>query len=267
MAKNKIQSKKSSINITSLRRWNGVLAIILLLEALAILVLSAGTNYPVLANFIGVDTLATQATGHVVFAGGTTHQLFDISLNWLVVIFMLVGAVSYWLMATVWRNKYESDVRLQTNIIRWFDYSISGGLMLVVLGLLFGMQGFASLLLLFAAGLLIGLLGNIAEAKGSDTVSRIAYTGGLIVQIAVWVVLAGQFIVWHLYGQGATAIMAWIFFVMLTLAAVFMVIWQLSGKKIGKWSSYSNSEKSYMLLGFAGKSALAWLVFAAVLHP
>lgn len=256
------------LNFNILRRWNIWLAGVLALEFIAILILSTSKNYPVIGNFLGVNSVATQATGKLVLANGLQH-LFDISLVWIVVLPLLIGAVTHWLMATYGRQNYESGLVTGVNRIRWADYALSSALIFLVLGLVLNVHSIATLIMLFAGGLVIGLFGSLAEQLDSDNSKShaLAHVGELVAGLAVWLTLAVQLFIWHTYGNNVGASETWLFFTILGLDILLLVNQYLAGKALYRWADHAFVDKSYMILGFVIKSALAWQVYAYFLHP
>lgn len=252
-----------------LRRWNIWLGIIFVVQAIVILVLSVSRILPITIQFLGNDTLATQAAGHTVTAAGT-HHFFDLSLTWIVVIFLLVAALGHGLAATFWRKSYERDFARGVSTIRWVEYGLSGGLMLIAVGLVAGMRDFSSLLMIFAFGMIVGLAGLAVDMwrreapDKTNVLSRtIVVVSGVIAGVVLLVYLLGAFA----YGATLPGYVDWIYGTMFVLAIACLINWHKQHFKTGKWADNAYGERMFMILSLVAKTALAWQIFAGTLHP
>src|SRR6185437_15851105 len=146
----------------SLHGWNKYLAVIFALQGIVILILSANRTSPVSTSYLGVDTMQSQAQGQQVLATGTQH-LFDVNLAFLIAAFFLVAVVAHVLQAVWLRSMYEADVKRGINKIRWIEYAFGAGIMMLLIGMLVGVQDISTLLLLFGATAGMSLLGLVME--------------------------------------------------------------------------------------------------------
>jgi Heliorhodopsin len=267
-AKKSTSKQSDSSTFASLQQWNKYLAIVHALQGVIILILSASRLFPVTTNYLGADTLQTQAQGHVVLASGT-QQLFDINLAYLVATFFFISAISHGLMATSLRPMYEKDLKKGINKIRWIEYALSAGIMMVAIGLLVGVQDISALLMLFSLTAVMNLLGLVMELwnQGARKVNWLSYVIGCKVGLVPWIVVAIYLIGGGVYGAAAPGFVYWIFGSMLVLFAAFPANMYLQYRKVGKWTNYLYGERAFMLLSLVAKTVLAWQIFAGSLRP
>jgi hypothetical protein len=257
--------KRAQTDFNLFRNWNLWLAAIFFVQAVAIAVAGASRPYPITLNFLGTDTLQSQAAGHTVLATGT-HRLFDLNLTFVVAAFLLVAAVGHALAATKLRSVYEQGLQLGINKIRWTEYSVAAGIMMVAVAMLVGVQDIATLLCVFGLIAVASLLGLIVERWGKLKTGWMAFSLGCLAGGFAWIVIAI-----YLFGTlvyGTVSIFSWV------IALVTILLFIASGVnlylqqcKFGNWASYLYSEKMFMALSLAMKTLLAWLIFADVLHP
>lgn len=259
----KSSAAKTSSELANLCQWNKYLALLYAAQGLVILVLSVARTYPVTMNFLGVDTLQTQAQGHTVLAAGT-HHLFDISLVWVVAAFLFAAAIAHGLAATKLRGVYEKDLRKGVNKVRWIEHAFSAGVMLVAIGLLAGISDLSGLLMVFVLSAFANLVWFTTELLSK--VNWLGYAVGCIAGVVPWVVLAIYLLGAHLYGS-VPAFVYWAAGTTFILFAALAVNLYLQHRKIGNWTNYLYGERMFMVLSLAAKTALAWQIFAGVLHP
>lgn len=262
------KTKHPKIDFEKLNRWHSLAVVVYLLEAVAIVVAATGKLFPVVLNFFGVDTLATQAKGSDVLTPATQH-LFDISLPWLVALFLFSSVVMYFLMASYLREFYEKSIASRANPVRWIGYGVGSGLIVVALGLLLGAQSLASLLMLFVLAFGMGGLYTIAEKYGQKAPSAAMcnYWLGTVAGLIAW--LALSLYVWggHAYGAGVPLYVCLLSLVVFLLQAAISVNFYLQLRGKGKWADYMYGEWSFLVVNFVLQSVAAWVIFAESLRP
>lgn len=251
-----------------LQSWNKYLAVIFAVQGIVILILSANRTYPVSTSYLGVDTMQSQAQGLQVLSTGTQH-LFDINLAFLIAAFFFVAVVAHVLQAFWLRTMYEADVKKGINKIRWIEYALAAGIMMLIIGMLVGVQDISTLLLLFGATAGMSLLGLVMEVvnQGARKANWWSYAVGIIVGALPWLVVAIYLVSGGVFGTAAPAFVYWVVGVMLLIFAAFAANLYLLYCKRGNWKEYTYGERVFMILSLVAKTALAWLVFAGSLHP
>lgn len=245
-----------------LHTWNIWLAVLHGVQGLALLVLAATHTIPVTVSYLAKDPIASQIADHPVWGSAVKH-LFDVNLALLVAVFFFIAALAHLAAATVWRHTFEADVARGSNKLRWIEYALSGSVMLVVVGLISGVYDVASLLMLFAFGIIASLLMLSAETRSkSSALYWLAAATGLV----PWLVVVLYLCVAHTSGQVpgyvyVADVTTFIFFAGLAVVAY------LQHKRQGSWANHTYSERVFMIVSLIAKAALAWQVFAGALRP
>lgn len=260
----------SKPSLQTLSRWNQSFAAVFLIQGIVILILSATKTYPVYTTYLTLDPLASQVAGHTVLANATKH-LFDINMAYLVATFLFISAIGYWLNASYYRKKYEANLKNEVNSIRWVEYGLSSGLMIVAIGLLSGIYDLSTLLLIFSLVVIMNFTALVMEIKSQrkeNNTNWLAYIISCFSGLMPWVALLIYVIGANVYGTGSIpTFVYWIYLSLFIFLNGFLVNAFLHFKKIGKWSDYAYTERFYMIISLIAKSLLAWQIFAGVLRP
>ena len=271
MAVKKDQKKSrvtSFISEAALQQLNKWLALVFAAQGLVILILSDGRPYPVSVSFLGLDTLQSRAQGNSVVVAGS-QTIFNVNLTLLVAIFLFVAAVAHGLLATKLKRNYEKAIRKRVNPIRWVEYAISGGIMVLATSVLVGVQDLSTLLMLFGLTALMYVIWMGVELYNSTSAkpSHVGFVVGCIAGALPWVVMAIYLISSAVYGISTPAYVYWIYGTMLVLFSCFGANMYMQTRKAGRWSKYAYGEWVFMITSLAAKTLLAWQIFAGVLHP
>lgn len=239
-----------------LRRLNLIVGLIHLGQAIAILALSRDVSLPVIGRFLTDDPI---------MGGGLwTEPLFDLPIGPVVAAFLLFAAVDHLLVSSVARQWYERNVAVGKNPARWWEYSISSSLMVVLIAALAGIWDVTALLAIFGANtamILFGLLFERDETPGEANWSSFWY--GTIIGLVPWAAITIQ--LFSGIGEAPT-------FVYIIFATLFVWFWTfpinmvLQYRQIGKWASPVRAEATYLWLSLIAKTLLAWQVFGNVLR-
>lgn len=238
-------------------------------QALAVFVLSAPNRgvWSVTANHL---TLGPDSTQNNPVLTSASQTIFDINLAYLVVAFFLLSAVAHLFVATVYRQRYEANLKQGINKVRWIEYALSASTMMVGIALLSGIYDLGSLVMVFGLTAIMNLMGLVMEVynQGREKVSWLAYNIGALAGILPWVVIGIYFWAGENYGSGEIPTFVYYIYASIFLFFnCFAVNMILQYKKIGKWRDYLYGEKTYIVLSLLAKSALAWQVFAGTLRP
>ncbi len=245
------------------------MAILHAVQAVAVLILSTATTFPIVTNFLALDSLASEAVGRPVLASAQ-QTLFDLNMSYLIVAFFAMSAIAHGLIATVYRKRYEANLAKGINKVRWIEYSLSASTMMVAIALLSGIYDLSSLIMIFALDAIMNLMGLVMELHNQDKKKPnwLAYWIGCLAGIVPWIVFG--IYVWgaSVYGTGnIPTFVYWIYVSIFIFFNSFAINMYLQYKKTGKWSNYLYGERAYMILSLVAKSALAWQVFAGTLRP
>lgn len=237
-----------------LRAGNATLALLHAAQATVILVLSNDFGLPVTLTFLEGPP----------GSAGTTDVLFDLPIGPAVAAFLYLAALDHGLMALPGvAGWYERNLARGINPARWWEYSLSASLMVVLIAMLTGLSDAGALLALFgvnAAMILFGLQMERSNPPGSPVDWRPFLYGSLLGAVP-WVVIALQIG----YAQAETGsvpgFVYGIFASLFVLFFSFAVNMALQYGRVGPWRSYRFGEWGYLVLSLAAKSALAWQVF------
>lgn len=249
-----------------LQQWNKWTAWIFALQGIAIVMLAASRLLPISTAYLTPNSLLSNA-GTLVPA---THHLFDISLGWLVAIFFFISAAAHAAIATVYRNHYSTEQQQGINRLRWLDYGLSSGVMLIVVALLCGVYDLMTLVAIFGFSLVASGMGLATEIynQNKQQTSWLAFGFGCVANVTPWIIIAFYLFGANVYGTGHIPSYVYaVFGTMFVLMNGSKLIQYLHYQKKGKWANYLYNEHAYMILSVVTKTALAWQIFAGILHP
>lgn len=253
-------SKK--ITKAKLKKLNIIAGFLHLFQGILVLVLSKGLSIPLTGNYLFFNNQTESLEP-------ATTSLFSVDLPILVALFFFLSAFFHFLIATVYNKKYNSELNVGINRMRWIEYSISASVMIVAISLLVGIYDFMSLVMVFALTSIMNLMGLVMEVHNQTTkkTSWLSYNIGTLAGLVPWGVIA--FYLWLSANEGSRAptFVYWIFVSIFVFFSCFAINMILQYKKIGKWKDYLYGEKVYIVLSLVAKSALAWQVFAGTLRP
>lgn len=264
----KVAKPVKKISFESLNKWNLALAALHFIQGVAVVLLATKSSLPVTTNYLTLDTLASKA-GSPALVSATRH-LFDINLAYLVAAFFFLSAIAHLVIATVYRQTYEADLKQGINKARWIEYSLSASVMMVGIAMLTGVYDASSLLMIFALIAVMNLMGLVMEVHNQTTkrTNWLSYIIGCKAGIVPWLVVVIYVLGANAYGSGQIpTFVYWIYGSMFVLFSLFAVNMYLQYKKVGKWADYLYGERIYMILSLVAKSLLAWQVFFGALRP
>lgn len=262
------RSHISKATLESLRRWNTWLAVIHFVQGVIILLLSTTKTFPLTLHFLAVDPLGSSTGGEPELIPAA-QQVGDINLAYLVASFFFVSAIAHAVIATVYRQRYETELGRGLNRVRWFEYAVSASIMMVAIGVLVGVTNIAALLMLFSLTAVMNLLGLVMEThnKKAARPNWTSYVIGSFAGIVPWLVIALYLLAGAMYGSMAPTFVYVIFVSIFIFFMSFAVNMYLQYRRTGKWKDYLYGERAYMILSLVAKTALAWQVFAGTLRP
>lgn len=242
---------------THLRRVNSIAAAVHFIQAVAILILANDFALPV-TSFFWNDVPNNRLDI------ARLDRLFDVSVGWTAAIFLFLSALFHFIVATVGRDKYESEISMEQNRFRWVEYSISSTVMILAICLVFGIGDVAGLIGIAGVNVSMILFGWIMEVvnRPGQPVWWTPFWFGCIAGIVPWI---GLFV--YLIGPGddMPTFVYGIFISIFIFFNLFGLNQYLQYKKVGRWSDYVFGEKTYLWLSLTAKSALAWQLFGNTL--
>jgi hypothetical protein len=193
-----------------------------------------------------------------------------VNLAWFVIAFFLLSSLAHLFIATVYRAKYESDLKLGINRVRWFEYALSASVMMVAISFLSGIYDLSSLVMIFSLDAVMNLLGLAMEQgnQGKKELDWITYILGCVAGVVPWIVFGIYVYSAREFGGGnIPTFVYWIYVSIFLFFNSFAINMILQYKKVGPWKDYLYGEKAYIVLSLVAKSLLAWQVFAGTLRP
>lgn len=235
-------------------RLNVVVGLAHLAQAAVILWLANDFATPVTGSFLA---------GPPGDGPGGLEVITDIRFGPLVALFLLLAAVDHLLMATPpVRGWYERELGRGRNVARWIEYSVSASLMVLLIAMLTGISDVAALLAIAGVNASMILFGLLMERQPADgTADWTPYWFGCFAGAVPWIAIG----VYLVGGDGTPGFVYRIFVSLLVLFNSFAVTMALQYRRVGRWRDPLFTERSYIVLSLAAKSALAWQVFASTL--
>lgn len=246
-----------------LRRFNGAMGVFHLFQAIIMLILSNDFSLPINYSYPAFNT-TTQTIYSV------TDTLIDVRIGPMVALFLLISAIAHFLLATVLYQWYVKNLNNHINPARWYEYSISASLMIIIIAMLTTVYDFGTLIAIFTLTAVMNLMGLMMELHNQTTkrTNWTSYTIGCIAGIVPWIVifipLIGGIV------NSDSSIPSFVIAIFISIAIffnLFAINMVLQYKKVGKWKNYLYGERVYIILSLFAKSALAWQVFAGTLRP
>ena len=238
-----------------LRIWN--LALTLLHAAQAVVVL-------VLASDFAITVTSSFPAGPPGSPVPAPEALFDVPIGAAIAVFLGLAALDHLLTSTVFRARYEADLRGGINRFRWLEYSLSSTLMVLLVCFYAGITGIAAIIGIIGANVAMILFGWLQEKMNPpdrESTTMMPFWFGTLAGLAPWVAITVNLV-------GAETVPDFVYGIFVSLFVFFMsfaVNQWLQYRQIGPWRSYAFGETAYLVLSLAAKSALAWQIFAGSL--
>jgi hypothetical protein len=246
----------------NLKIFNLVMGVIHLIQGFLMLVLSNDFTLPVTRGFLEFDNVTKNLNP-------TSVTIFDLRIGPIVASFLFMSAIAHFLIATVLNKRYVADLKKGINRYRWYEYSISASVMIVVIAMLTGIYDVGTLILIFFMNAMMIIFGLRMEVHnlGKKTLDWKPFYYGCLAGLLPWVVIAI-----HLLGAGGNGggPPDFVYYIYVSIAIFFnsfAINMVLQYKKVGKWKDYLYGERMYVILSLVAKSILAWQVFAGTLRP
>lgn len=243
----------------NLRRWNIALAIVHAAQGMAILLLSNGFTLGVSVPYM-VGPPGSPILG--------TEPVWQVPLATFIAIFLFLAAADHLLCALPGINRwYIANLGRGTNPLRWWEYSVSASLMIVLIALISSVDQVTALIAIFGANvgmILFGLAMEQRNPAGTGKVDWRPFTYGCVVGIFPWVAI-GLVLVRAQVDAGVPVAIWAIYISLFILFFTFALTMWLHYARRGRWASIVSYEKTYLVLSLVAKSLLAWQIFAAAL--
>lgn len=243
-----------------LRNLNIGAAVLHLVSGLAMIVLGNDFALPVsLFNLAGPPGTP--------LSEGFLEEIWELPLAPATATFMLLSSLFHVLVVIPGGfAKYKQEIRLGQNRFRWIEYSLSATLMIILISLIVGITDIAALIGIAVANISMILFGWVMEVanRPGDKVWWSPFWFGCIAGIAPWLALVA-YLTLSSAGEGPPGFVYGILISIFVLFNCFAVNQWLQYKEVGRWADYVVGERTYIILSFVAKSALAWQIFANTL--
>lgn len=252
------------IKFNRLKTYNLFMGFLHLVQALLIFSFSKSFTLPITSSFLNFDTSTQTLVSE-------TKTILNLPFGPMVSLFLLISAAAHFLIASPGIfNRYVNNLKKGINKARWYEYSLSASVMIVLIAMLCGLYDIAGLIMAFALTAVMNLCGLIMEVENQNATktSWISYIVGCIAGVLPWVAIGIYFFGSLSTGEGTVP--TFVYFILPTLFVFFFSFalnMFLQYKKVGPWKNYIFGEQIYVLLSLLAKSALAWQVFAGTLRP
>ena len=250
----------NEFSLARLRRWNIGLSLLHGVQVVAVLLLANGFVITVTSQF---------PSGPPGTAAPAPEALFDVAIGFAIATFLALAALDHLLTATMFRSRYEADLRAGLNRFRWIEYSLSATIMVVLIGFYNGLTGLTEVVLIIGANvamILFGWLQELMNPPGRTRTTMLPFWFGCVAGGAPWVAVVVNLI--GASGSNTNQVPGFVYGIVASLFVFFMSFalnqW-LQYRRIGRWTDYGYGEKVYLVLSLVAKSALAWQIFGGSL--
>lgn len=251
----------ATTSLERLRPFNLAVGLVHLVQAIVIFAISNDFSLPVTASFLAGPP-GTELSQREV--------LFDIPIGPAVGVFLLLAAIDHLLMAApgVW-PWYRDQLRSGRNEARWWEYSISASIMIVLIAMITGVSDIGAVVAIFGANSAMILFGLLMERLNPDRARPdwTPYIFGCIAGIVPWLIIVYQIIGAENRATdgGVPTFVYGIFVSLFVLFNTFSINMVLQYRRVGRWRDYLFGETVYIVLSLTAKTLLAWQIFANTL--
>jgi len=246
-----------------LRRFNAIMGVLHLVQAIVMTVVSNDTTYPVFTNFLKFDLETFSLTPNPRLA-------YELPFGPAVAVFLLLSAIAHFYLSTIGYGWYVKKLERHMNPARFYEYALSSSWMIVLIGMLVGIWDLGSLILMFGLNAMMNLFGVMMELHNQTTerTDWTAFIYGSIAGIIPWVVIVMYFL-GALSSSGAEP-PAFVYAIIPTIFVFFNIFalnMYLQYRKVGRWKDYLFGERMFIVLSLLAKTALAWQIWFGTLAP
>jgi len=251
----------SQVRLDRLRVYNVIVGLVHLAQAVALFVLSNDFSLPITGSFLAGPP-GSEFT--------PSETLWNVPIGPVVAVFLLLVAIDHLLMAApgVW-PWYRDNLARGINKARWWEYTVSASIMIVLIALVTGVSDVGAVIAIFGVNAAMIFFGLVMETvnRADGKVNWSPFLFGCVAGAIPWLVITVQIIGAERRatdGGVPTFVYAIIasLFILFNSFAVNMV---LQYKRVGPWRDYLYGEQAYILLSLTAKTALAWQIFANTL--
>lgn len=243
--------------LAGLRRYNIIVGLILVAQAVAVVALSNDFTLPITAAYLEGPPGTTP---------GDPVTLLNTPIGLAVAGFLALSGLALLIVATLWFRGYAADLARQRNRARWVEYALTSSMMIVLIAQITGLTDAAALAAIFAVNAGMIFFGWLQEDYEQPGGGFLPFIFGCIVGIAPWLIIG-----FYVIAPGSTSSAeppAFVYGIIASLFLFFNVFalnQYLQYRQVGRWADYLFGERAYITLSLVAKSLLAWQVFAGTL--
>jgi hypothetical protein len=246
-----------------LRRFNAVMGVLHLVQAIVMTLLSNDTTYPIFTNYLTFDLETFSLTPNPQLA-------YKLPFGPAVALFLLISAIAHFYLSTIGYDWYVQKLEKHMNPARFYEYALSSSWMIVLIGMLVGIWDLGSLILMFGLNATMNLFGVLMELHNqtTDRTDWTSFVYGTIAGIIPWVVIVMYFL-GALSSSGAEP-PAFVYAIVPTIFVFFNIFalnMYLQYRRVGRWKDYLFGERMFIVLSLLAKTALAWQIWFGTLAP
>ena len=247
-----------SRKLSRLRRLNLIATAFFAAQVIVLLLISEPAKLPVVGSFL------TDAPGSGMYG---SKVLFDLRIDILVALFLALAAVDHFAVGTFARNWYEKNVSRGINPARWWEYSLSASIMVVLIAMLAGTSEAVALFAIFGVNASMIFFGLVMEKAnlGREEVNWYPFIFGCVAGAVPWIAIVIQLALAQSEGDGVPGFVYGIFVSLFILFNGFAVNMWLGYRANGRWKDPLFVEKAYIVLSLVAKTVLAWQVYQGAL--
>lgn len=262
---------RSPISFAYLKRFNTYAGFLHLVQGATMLVLGLKLAWSrsVYTYYLKLTVVSSSPPSFTV--SPNPQILFTLTnLGAILASFLLISAIAHFVIAFARNRQYNQNLASGTNPYRWYEYSLSSSIMLVLIALFLGVWDFWSLVMVFALNAVMIAFGYVMEQVNQDSEKTIWYPFvlGSVAGAVPWAVVLANFIALatssNLRPPAFVYAIVGVYFLLFNIFAVNMF---LQYRGIGRWKDYLYGERFYILLSLIAKSLLAWIVFVGIFAP
>ena len=243
--------------LAALRRYNIVVGIVLVAQAVVVYLLANDFTLPITASYLEGPPGTTP---------GDPITLMNTPIGLAVAGFLALSGIALLIVATVWSSGYGADLARTRNRARWVEYALTSSMMIVLIAQITGISDVGALMAIFGVNAAMIFFGWLQEDYEQPGGGWLPFIFGCIVGIVPWLIVA-----FFVVAPGSTSSAeppAFVYGIIISLFLFFNVFALnqfLQYKQAGRWADYLVGERTYITLSLVAKSLLAWQVFAGTL--
>lgn len=241
----------------SLQKFNRIAGLVHLLQAVVLfMMVNWSLKLPILTRFFDKT-----ASGEI---RPVAETLVNVPVAVAGPVFLLISAMFHFIISSpFYVRRYEQNIKNGINPLRWWEYSVSSSIMLVVLLMLGGLLELPSVVFIFTLNFIMNLMGLMMEKYNqlTEKTSWLPYNIGVLAGIVPWII--GGLYFWVSTSNIAESIPGYAkagFLLTFVFFNSFAINMYLQYKKVGKWKNYEYGERAYIVLSLVAKTVLAWIL-------